>query len=113
MPGLARPQLDNQTFHNAACGLLTLSLNATVLLSAVLVSNFGGSTSGLLSLDGGRLAGRLKLDALYPVAGHKRCLDTQNGYGAHPPYFPIKSLLVATPKVHATSSSHTAISNSC
>ncbi|CAL8464210.1 g3745 [Coccomyxa elongata] len=49
-------------------------------LAIVLVSNFGGSTSGLLSLDGGRLAGRLKLDALYPVAGHKRCLDTQNGY---------------------------------
>ncbi len=49
---------------------------------AVLVSNFGGSTSALLSVDGGRLAGRLKLDALYPVAGHKRCLDTQNGYGA-------------------------------
>ena len=48
---------------------------------AVLVSNFGGSSSALLSLDGGQLAGRLKLDVLIPVAGHKRCLDTQNGYG--------------------------------
>lgn len=47
----------------------------------MLVSNFGGSSSALLSLDGGQLAGRLKLDVLIPVAGHKRCLDTQNGYG--------------------------------
>lgn len=51
------------------------------LVCAVLVSNFGGSSSALLSLDGGQLAGRLKLDVLIPVAGHKRCLDTQNGYG--------------------------------
>ncbi|KAK9918065.1 hypothetical protein WJX75_000898 [Coccomyxa subellipsoidea] len=49
-------------------------------LAIVLVSNFGGSSSALLSLDGGQLAGRLKLDVLIPVAGHKRCLDTQNGY---------------------------------
>lgn len=70
-------------------------MNTIVVLSAVLVSNFGGSTSGLLSLDGGRLGGRLKLDALYPVAGHKRCLDTQNGYGAHPTYFSTNSLLLA------------------
>ena len=48
---------------------------------AVLASNFGGTTGGLLSLDGGELAGRLKADALFPVAGYKRCLDTQNGYG--------------------------------
>jgi len=48
---------------------------------AVLASNFGGITGGLLSLDGGELAGRLKADALFPVAGYKRCLDTQNGYG--------------------------------
>ena len=47
----------------------------------MLASNFAGSTSALLSLDGGRLAGRLKADALFPVAGYKRCLDTQNGYG--------------------------------
>ncbi len=72
--------------HAPACNLSTLRLNMAVCLSAVLVSNLGGSTSGLLSLDGGRLAGRLKLDALYPVAGHKRCLDTQNGYGARPPH---------------------------
>jgi hypothetical protein len=48
---------------------------------AVLLSNFGGIGGALLSLDGGRLAARLKLDALYPVAGYKRCLDAQNGYG--------------------------------
>ena len=53
----------------------------TALLSAVLVSNFGGVTGALLSLDGGKLAGALKADALFPVAGYKRCLDTQNGYG--------------------------------
>ena len=52
-----------------------------MLLCAVLASNFGGITGGLLSLDGGKLAGRLKVDALFPVAGYKRCLDTQNGYG--------------------------------
>ena len=45
------------------------------------MSNFGGVTGALLSLDGGRLAGTLKADALFPVAGYKRCLDTQNGYG--------------------------------
>lgn len=45
------------------------------------MSNFGGISGGLLSLDGGKLAGRLKADALFPVAGYKRCLDTQNGYG--------------------------------
>lgn len=52
-----------------------------VVCTAVLVSNFGGASSALLSLDGGRLAARLRLDALYPVAGYKRCLDQQNGYG--------------------------------
>ncbi|CAL5226947.1 g9831 [Coccomyxa viridis] len=49
-------------------------------LAIILASNFGGITGGLLSLDGGQLAGRLKADALFPVAGYKRCLDTQNGY---------------------------------
>lgn len=61
--------------------------------SAVLVSNFGGITGGLLSLDGGKLAGRLKADALFPVAGYKRCLDTQNGYGKALTSFHIQPLL--------------------
>ena len=66
----------------------------TALLSAVLASNFGGVTGALLSLDGGKLAARLKADALFPVAGYKRCLDTQNGYGVS-----------LQPARHATSSS--------
>ena len=50
-------------------------------LNAVLGSNFLGTTSLLLSLDGGELAGRLKLDSLIPVNGYKRCVDYQNGFG--------------------------------
>lgn len=57
--------------------LLTLSMR-----HAVLASNFAGSTSALLSLDGGAFASRIRADALFPVAGYKRCLDTQAGYGA-------------------------------
>jgi hypothetical protein len=47
----------------------------------VLVSNLGGSTGALLSLDQGTLAAKLHLDVLYPVNGFKRCLDAQNGFG--------------------------------
>lgn len=50
-------------------------------LGIVLGSNFLGTTSALLSLDGGALAGRLKLDSLIPVNGYKRCVDYQNGFG--------------------------------
>ena len=49
--------------------------------AAVLVSDLGGATRGLLGLDGGKLAGKLHLDVLYPVKGLKRCLDSQNGFG--------------------------------
>jgi len=49
-------------------------------LGIVLVSNLGGSTGALLSLDKGKLAGKLHLDVLYPVNGFKRCLDGQNGF---------------------------------
>jgi len=55
----------------------------------VLVSNLGGSTGALLSLDKGKLAGKLHLDVLYPVNGFKRCLDGQNGFGEnYPPPVP-------------------------
>jgi hypothetical protein len=49
--------------------------------AAVLGSNFLGTTSFLLSLDGGALAGRLRLDSLIPIKGYKRCVDYQNGFG--------------------------------
>lgn len=72
----------------------------TALLAAVLVSNFGGVTGALLSLDGGKLAGALKADALFPVAGYKRCLDTQNGYGMSlQPLMACRQLIL---KMHST-----------
>lgn len=46
----------------------------------MLVSNLGGSTGALLSLDKSGLPGKLHLDVLYPVNGFKRCLDGQNGF---------------------------------
>ncbi|GAB4820124.1 hypothetical protein N2152v2_007170 [Parachlorella kessleri] len=46
----------------------------------VLGSNFLGLTSALLSLDGGALAGKLRLDSLIPVNGYKRCVDYKNGF---------------------------------
>jgi hypothetical protein len=49
--------------------------------AVALGGNLGGVTSFLLSLDGGVLAGRLKLDVLVPVRGLKRCVDAQNGFG--------------------------------
>ncbi|KIZ00517.1 hypothetical protein MNEG_7443 [Monoraphidium neglectum] len=48
--------------------------------AVALGGNLGGVTSFLLSLDGGVLAGRLKLDVLVPVRGLKRCVDAQNGF---------------------------------
>ena len=49
--------------------------------SAGLVANFGGCTSLLLgSLDGGRLAKRLRVDVLYPVSGYTRCLNSENRF---------------------------------
>ena len=52
------------------------------LLRAALFGNLGGVTSRLLALDGGRLAGRARLDVIIPVDGFKRCADYDNGYGA-------------------------------
>ena len=43
--------------------------------------NLGGVTGRLLALDGGRLAGRARLDVIIPVGGFKRCADYENGYG--------------------------------
>lgn len=42
--------------------------------------NLFGISSFLLGLDGGKTAGNLRLDALIPVKGFKRCVDLQNGY---------------------------------
>ncbi|MEW5309009.1 MAG: hypothetical protein WDW38_000923 [Sanguina aurantia] len=47
---------------------------------AALGGNLGGSTSKLLSFDGGAAAGRLRLDVIYPVLGLKRCVDYQQGF---------------------------------
>jgi hypothetical protein len=52
--------------------------------AAVLGGNLGGSTSALLAADGGGAARRLRLDVLFPVAGYRRCLDLQAGFGAAP-----------------------------
>lgn len=50
----------------------------------MLGGNLGGATSALLALDGGGAARRLRADALFPIAGFRRCLDRQAGYGATP-----------------------------
>eukprot|EP00887_Chlorella_sp_A99_P007368 scaffold2.g7368.t1 len=82
--------LGGQAGVAAALELLRAELELTMALLglsaqcktqiASLVGNLGGVTSGLLGLDGGRLATRLSLDALYPVGGFKRCLDTTYGF---------------------------------
>eukprot|EP00892_Ulva_mutabilis_P007827 jgi/Ulvmu1/5416/UM022_0211.1 len=41
-------------------------------LAVVLGGNFGGATSALLGLDGGRVAASLNLDVIIPVNGYKR-----------------------------------------
>jgi hypothetical protein len=51
---------------------------------AVLGGNLGGASSALLAADGGGAARRLRLDVLFPVAGFRRCLDPQAGFGAAP-----------------------------
>ena len=61
-------------------------------LPAGLISNLGGVTGLLLSLDGGKTARQLRLDVLYPIAGFKRCLDAQNGFGGLQTLIPILSL---------------------
>ncbi|GFH05745.1 PsbP domain-containing protein, partial [Haematococcus lacustris] len=47
---------------------------------ASLGGNLGGITTQLLGLDGGKLAERLQLDAVYPVRGLKRCVDGVYGF---------------------------------
>ena len=44
------------------------------------MANFANITSGILSLDGGNIARKLRADVLYPVGGYRRCLDLQNGF---------------------------------
>eukprot|EP01026_Neomeris_dumetosa_P081013 TRINITY_DN9041_c0_g1_i5.p1 TRINITY_DN9041_c0_g1~~TRINITY_DN9041_c0_g1_i5.p1 ORF type:complete len:309 (-),score=32.85 TRINITY_DN9041_c0_g1_i5:110-1036(-) len=63
--------------------LVISGLSAT---SIALAANFGGITSGLLSLDGGNFAGNLKLDVLIPVNGFKRCVDYTYGFEFVYPY---------------------------
>jgi hypothetical protein len=50
----------------------------------VLGGNLAGCTSFLLGLDGGKLAGDLKLDLLVPVRGFKRCVDPDSSFGGLP-----------------------------
>ncbi|KAA6421967.1 MAG: photosystem II reaction center family [Trebouxia sp. A1-2] len=49
-------------------------------LSIILVSNLGGGTGLLLGLDGGQLAGKSKIDSLFPVRGLKRCINYQQRF---------------------------------
>ncbi len=49
--------------------------------AAVLVSNLGGVTGLLLGTDGGQLAGKLKVDSIFPVRGLKRCINYQQRFG--------------------------------
>jgi hypothetical protein len=42
--------------------------------------NLGGITSLLLGFEP-QISRDLKLDAVYPVQGYKRCIDTSNGFG--------------------------------
>jgi hypothetical protein len=46
-----------------------------------MVGNLGGITSWLLSLDGGEVAARSRVDVLIPVNGYKRAYNTRTGYG--------------------------------
>ena len=57
-------------------------MGITTATAVALGGNLGGVTSALLALDGGALAGRLRLDVLVPVRGLKRCVDAANGFGA-------------------------------
>ena len=50
-------------------------------LAIALGGNLFGITSFLLGIDEGKTAGNLRLDALIPVDGFKRCYDPQNGFG--------------------------------
>lgn len=49
-------------------------------LAIALVGNLGGISSFLLSLDGGDLAAKSRVDVLIPVGGYKRAYNTRTGY---------------------------------
>lgn len=51
------------------------------VLRAALIGNLGGLSSFLLSLDGGDLAGKSRVDVLIPVNGYKRAYNKRTGYG--------------------------------
>lgn len=57
---------------------LLTGVGAASLLAAG--ANFGGSTSFLLDFSP-EAARSLKLDALYPVGGYSRYIDTNDGFG--------------------------------
>ncbi|KAI8475904.1 MAG: thylakoid-anchored PsbP-like protein [Monoraphidium minutum] len=57
-----------------------LLVGGATAAAVALGGNLGGVTSGLLALDGGAAAGRLRLDVLVPVRGLKRCVDAANGF---------------------------------
>jgi len=61
-----------------------LVVGTTTSAAAAVGANFGGVTSFLLSLSP-ELGRSLRLDVLYPVGGFTRCLDSDNGFGKHPP----------------------------
>jgi len=53
----------------------------TIAASIVAIGgNLGGITSLLLGFKP-QISRDLKLDAVYPVQGYKRCIDTSNGFG--------------------------------
>lgn len=56
-------------------------LSGLTATAIALGGNLFGVTSFLLGLDEGKTAGNLRLDALVPVDGFKRCYDAQNGFG--------------------------------
>jgi hypothetical protein len=56
-------------------------LSGLTATTIALGGNLFGVTSFLLGLDEGKTAGNLRLDALVPVDGFKRCYDAQNGFG--------------------------------
>ncbi|CAD7700742.1 unnamed protein product [Ostreobium quekettii] len=57
------------------------AIQGSLLAVAIaLGGNLGGISSLLLSLDGGALAGALKLDVVVPIRGLMRCVDQKNGF---------------------------------
>ncbi|XP_078440801.1 photosystem II reaction center PsbP family protein [Wolffia australiana] len=70
----------DEEFPSLAGGFRRRFLAGTTAAAALaLGANFAGVTSSVLGFypDLGR---RLKLDAIYPIAGYSRCLDTDEGF---------------------------------